>query len=151
MAQAAPSLRLSTLFCDPFVASAFARAERDGHEPAAAVTKPAPILPDAGDRLRPMPVTADNMVPTLDVSDFVMVAPMDGFAGNGIYVLDMLGAPKLCRITRVSSDRVLVSHDHQNYPSSEVSRATIDALIIAKAVCKIEMLDRMVTPDALVF
>ncbi|SRR5260221_8312434 len=61
---------------------------------------PAPaVFPMGADaaRVRFLPVISDNMQPTFRRGDFVAVAPINDYRGEGIYVFELLGRPNIYR------------------------------------------------------
>lgn len=117
---------------------------------------PLPALQAFGRRegLRAFPVLGDMMAPTFRRGDFALVAPVDDYRGDGVYVIG-LEDPSLLRV-EVAAPRprgapvtLRLVPDNRRYAAHDMTRADFRAHVVAKAVFAVTMMDPALIPDEL--
>ena len=111
---------------------------------------PLPINPELFQQapVRLSPVNGDNMEPTLRGGwDYVVCAPIDTYAGEGLYLLDggSFGFPQVFRceanVSRTSGWDVRLISDNQRYPEQYVTRDQFAGMVLAKVVADLKVRD----------
>lgn len=92
------------------------------------------------DRLRILPVDSDAMEPTLGARDFVLVAPVDRFAFDGLYVLDDRIGTSVVRARRRIGGEIVISRDNPLYDQGTVmTQAAFDEIVLAVVVADVKV------------
>ncbi|WP_133772557.1 S24 family peptidase [Enterovirga rhinocerotis] len=100
--------------------------------------------------LQLFPIRGDSMEPTFYRGDFALVRAVDRWDGEGCYVLDLPFGPVLYRVAPAGGMARLMS-DNERYSTWEMPRDDLLGCLLAKAVFKLNVMDRRLVPDALRF
>ena len=105
---------------------------------------PTPLRPDAfqSSRVRLHRVDGDNMEPTLRGRwDYVVVAPVDTYTGEGLYLIDVLGAAVVHRCQHNGRGDIWLHSDSEHYSTQTYSRAKFEASVLAKVLADVKVRD----------
>ena len=93
----------------------------------------------ASPRVRIVPVVGDGMEPTLRPRDFALCRPVQGYQGEGIYLLsDLVGGETFYRVdSGAARGRVRLLLDNPYYQGGEVDRADFEQRVQAIVVADI--------------
>jgi hypothetical protein len=98
---------------------------------------------------RCLPVISDYMEPTFQAGGLACIAPADGYAGAGVYVLDDGTGPVLFRAERRGgSSDIEIWHDNPRYSHHVLARDRFDLHCIGRAFAAVNILDRGLLPIA---
>jgi hypothetical protein len=95
--------------------------------------------------VRMMPMVGSHMMPTLNPRDLIVVAPIDGFKYDSLYVLEILGVPCVHRCQHIGAGRIRVFSDDPIYQGSEIDSDQFSDVVlgIVTATCRVLDHDRM--------
>jgi hypothetical protein len=95
-------------------------------------------------KFRVHPIVGDGMEPTLRGSrDYVLLAPITSYAGEGIYLLDIGIGTELFRVTTTFDGEggLRLSRENPRYQSHEISRERFEEQVIAIVIADIKTRD----------
>ena len=99
-------------------------------------------------RLHPVP--SDNMEPTVRRGDFLLVVPVEGYCGEGIYLLaDPIGGLVPYRVTADLVGGVEVSSDSGRHGRYPMSLAAFEAAVAAKTIATVNVIDLVLALSAM--
>jgi len=112
----------------------------------------APAIPAdkvLSDKFRVHLVKGDGMSPALRSNwDYVLLAPVDHYCGEGIYLIDIGGGEALYRIQTIMGGKLMMKLDNPAYPGNHIlTREKFPEIVIAFVVADIKVRDERFLRD----
>jgi signal peptidase I len=91
--------------------------------------------------VRPFAIAGDGMMPALRHGDFLLVAAVDRFMGEGVYLLDFDadGEAPFVAQPKVGSGEVIIGRQNPLYAKHEVSMEAFCSAVTAMAVAEVRL------------
>lgn len=92
--------------------------------------------------IRISPVLGDNMEPTLRSRfDYVVCAPTDRYDGEGLYLIDQMGAGVVYRCQCGGNGLIWLLSDNKHYSRKTVTPEQFSEIVLAKVVADVKVRD----------
>lgn len=98
-------------------------------------------LMGAAGGVRPYAIEGDGMMPELRSGDFLLVAPVDRYIGEGLYLLDFddYGEAPFVAHRKIGTGEVIIGRQNPLYARHEISMVDFCAAVRAMAVAEVRM------------
>ncbi|WP_037073742.1 S24 family peptidase [Rhizobium leguminosarum] len=91
-------------------------------------------------RLRIHMVDSDGMAPALlPMRDYVLIAPIQGYHGDGVYLIDLQGGSTLYRVQNMLGGQLRLSMDNPLYGSFTFTKAQFEEIVLGIVVADIKV------------
>lgn len=97
---------------------------------------------DALPELRVVPIEGDSMDPTLYDGDAVGAVPVDGYIGEGVYVIDNQGVLTVYRVQTdmCSPGQLLLLKDNKKAGRLEMSKVEFSEIVVGRVLVLMKMI-----------